>query len=96
VLPGEIDSGKTFSFLVGCHSAATSGNLAFRSLKPGSNDLLEQYGQPDPMLVRPLIDDFHSWPHLPSHQTALLLVLAQCSGRALPFLVGCHSEAISE
>ena len=52
------------------HSSASSGNIVFRSLKPGRIILWEQYGHPAPLTLL-LTEASHSCPHLPFQKTFL-------------------------
>ena len=51
-LPGSTSDGVRSPFLVGCHSAARSGERVARSVSPGTGKRPEQYGQPVPLPLR--------------------------------------------
>ena len=59
------------SFLVGCHSAATSGQTEGRSLNPSLTSRPEHTGHPDPCVLL-LIGAFHSCPTSQTHQALKL------------------------
>ena len=69
-LPKETLYGVQFTFFVGCHCAAISGNSVARSFSFGITIRLAQTGHPLPT-TRDLTDAFHSCPRLHTHQTAL-------------------------
>ena len=92
-LPAVTSKGVSAPFFAGCHSAARGGCVAAKQLE-GSAVLLEQIGQPVP-LTRCETAAFHSWRFTHCHHTRFPLLGGTLDGVRSPFLVGCHSLAMS-
>ena len=94
--PATTPVGNRSPFLVGCHSAAISGNSDARLLVT-ETAWPAQAGHPEPDRVRWSTFASHSWsgPSGHFHQTFLPEPATTPVGNRSPFLVGCHCAATS-